>query len=773
MSDELLSGRSIDLTFGNVVNKRTEIKSYFNITFSLYERLFEILKDSFTFYLQPDPLRHPLLFYYGHTAVFFINKLKLAKLLHSRVNPQFESVFATGVDEMSWDDLNQSNYDWKSIAIESIKSYRTKVRSIVNKVIDEIEFEMPITWSSPMWVILMGIEHERIHLETSSVLFRQLPIEQVKSISTFIVCPNREYERKAVPENHLLDVPGGEVVLGKPRNHHLYGWDNEYGSHKQQLLSFQAGAFLVSNAEYYEFMLAGGYYKEEYWDEEGVQFLQFITRKHPIFWVPTNNDLKNTDNGTNDVKEVVEYRYRTIAEIIPMPWDWAVDVNCFESKAFCKWKSTMLKQQIRLPSEAEWVRLRDYAWLNDGENEINDNKEESKQEGEEEIEKHNHEYPFWTKAPGNINLEHYSSACPVNEFQFGHGFYDIVGNVWQHTETPINPFPGFQIHPLYDDFSLPTFDHRHNLIKGGSFISTGNESTRDARYAFRRHFYQHAGFRYVVSDNLTYNANDHILLDANPDYSQTQHSQILHEQYNQLTIPGYQSPYVSTSLSLAKIAFMNISKQLEANNRLLADYRVMDLSCGGGRTLFELSACGLSQLVGLNLSSCMVQHCEQLSKTGTTRYLLRSTGEINSLYEIDITDKYETIERNRCCFQQADTDNLDRYKYRDFDCVIASQVLENIEHPVTFLQTIHNYLRNGGLFILASNLKMTSTTEVLCSGRENGEVIKIKENIQNILHSNFVCVSDSDTIPFIIPDNSEYNFQLKLLQCSVWKKALT
>jgi hypothetical protein len=52
---------------------------------------------------------------------------------------------------------------------------------------------------------------------------------------------------------------------------------------------------------------------------------------------------------------------------------------------------------------------------------------------------------------------------------------------------------------LYDDFSTPTFDGKHTLIKGGSWISTGNEALKSSRYAFRRHFFQHAGFRYLVS----------------------------------------------------------------------------------------------------------------------------------------------------------------------------------------------------------------------------------------------------------------------------------
>jgi len=47
---------------------------------------------------------------------------------------------------------------------------------------------------------------------------------------------------------------------------------------------------------------------------------------------------------------------------------------------------------------------------------------------------------------------------------------------------------------------VPTFDGRHNLIKGGSWISTGNEALASARYAFRRHFFQHAGFRTIIEE---------------------------------------------------------------------------------------------------------------------------------------------------------------------------------------------------------------------------------------------------------------------------------
>ena len=36
-------------------------------------------------------------------------------------------------------------------------------------------------------------------------------------------------------------------------------------------------------------------------------------------------------------------------------------------------------------------------------------------------------------------------------------------------------------------------------IQGGAWVSTGDEASRFARFAFRRHFFQHLGFRVACS----------------------------------------------------------------------------------------------------------------------------------------------------------------------------------------------------------------------------------------------------------------------------------
>jgi hypothetical protein len=66
-------------------------------------------------YVRAEPLRHPLIFYFGHTAVFFINKLILGQYIDHRIHEPFESMFAIGVDEMSWDDLDTCYYNWPTV----------------------------------------------------------------------------------------------------------------------------------------------------------------------------------------------------------------------------------------------------------------------------------------------------------------------------------------------------------------------------------------------------------------------------------------------------------------------------------------------------------------------------------------------------------------------------------------------------------------------------------------------------------------------------------
>lgn len=703
----LTTTRTIVLTEGAAEEKREEIRRYFHDTFTIYEQLFLPLANDDAYYRRADPLRHPLIFYLGHTATFFVNKLVLARILGERLDPKLESVFAVGVDEMSWDDLDVPGHDWP--AVEEVRAYRDRVREAVDGVISRLPLTMPIGWESPWWAILMGIEHERIHLETSAVLIRQLPLECVRPHELWPPCPSRRHDPAAVPENGLLDVPGGRVVLGKPRDHALYGWDNEYGRHVADVPSFRASKYLVSNAEFLAFVEDGGYGTDEHWTEEGAAWRGWKKPAHPLFW-------RRGEDGA--------WRLRTMLEEIPMPWDWPVEVNHLEASAFCSWLAKRMGKPIRLPTEEEWCRLRDLVSVPD--------------------------QPYWDRAPGNLNLEHHTSSGPIDEFAFD-GFFDVVGNVWQWTETPISGFPGFAVHPLYDDFSTPTFDTKHNLIKGGSWISTGNEATRDARYAFRRHFFQFAGIRYLETE-----APVQIRTDVyETDELVSQYCEF-HYGEEHFGVPNFPE-------RLARLCY----RATEGGRR----ERALDLGCAVGRATFELAR-RFDRVTGLDFSARFIRIADDLAKTGRVRYVLRDEGDLVSYHERTLEAMGLADTTGRVEFWQADACNL-KPAYTDYDLVLAANLIDRLYSPRKFLRDIAGRIRPGGVLVLASPYtwlsEYTEKEEWLGGFKRDGEPVTTLDGLHAALDGRFERIGEPEDVPFVIRETRR-KFQHTVSQVTVWKR---
>ena len=699
---ELHDTRTICLNTGTSEKKREEIRNYIHNTFSIEEQLYEILSSDEAFYLRPEPLRHPLIFYLGHTAVFYINKLIIAKIIDRRINPKFESMFAVGVDEMSWDDLDGSHYDWPTV--DAVKDYRNQVREFVDNLILKTPLKMPITWDKPFWAFMMVIEHQRIHLETSSVIIRRLPIQEVRQLPLWDICP----ESGQAPQNELLPVPGGKVILGKSKEHPLYGWDNEFGHHEFDVWDFSAGKYLVSNKEYLSFVEERGYEQEALWTEEGWNWVNFTKARQPLFWIKTE----------------AGYRFRTMAQVIDMPWDWPAEVNYLEANAFCNWLSQKSGKKLRLPTEDEWYRLRDLHDIPD--------------------------QPFWDQAPGNINLGHWASSCPVNRFRFG-DFFDIIGNVWQWTETPITGFDGFEVHPYYDDFSTPTFDTRHNLIKGGSWLSTGNEATRDSRYAFRRHFFQHAGFRYVESEQPVEQPEAMYETDtAVSQYCEAHYGQTYFDVEN-------------FTVRLAKIC-MEYMKDRPRK-------RALDLGCAVGRATFELAK-KFDFVTGLDFSARFIRIAFQLQEKGVARYALVEEGDIVSYHEKQLADFGLDNVNDHVEFFQADATNL-KPQFSNYDLILAANLIDRLYDPKKFLTTIQERLNIGGLLVLASPytwLEAFTKKDNWVGGiRKDGEPYTTLEGLRDLLKTHFRMIDDPRDIDFVIRETKR-KFQHTLSQLTVWER---
>tara|TARA_B110000467_G_scaffold7710_1_gene6759 strand:+ start:3382 stop:5490 length:2109 start_codon:yes stop_codon:yes gene_type:complete len=687
----------------SVAEKRQELIAYFKNTWSTYQSLFSLINHDDAYFLRPEPLRHPLVFYFGHTATFYVNKLILGKYIKQRINSRLEAICAVGVDEMSWDDLDSEHYDWPSV--DEVRDYRQEVYHLVFSLIETMELSLPITQDSLAWIILMGCEHERIHLETSSVIMRMLPLNLLSADEQWQPC----LQSTAAPENALVPVRARNLTLGKKPQDNTYGWDNEYGQQVVDIDDFSAAKYLVSNQEYLGFVEAGGYQLTEFWCQEGQAWLAFTKAAMPKFW--RQHDGK--------------YYQRNLLHEMPLPLDWPVEVNCLEAKAFCQWRQASTTGFIRLPTEAEWYCLRDHV------------------SGDQ------HQ---WPEVPGNIDLAYNASSCPVNRHQQG-DFFDVIGNVWQWTESAIDGFEGFSVHPLYDDFSTPTFDGKHNLIKGGSWISTGNETLAASRYAFRRHFYQHAGFRYIESKDS-----------ALPEvaFNKFETSQDICQQlacYFGQELLGYEN----YGQQIAKQVVNLIVSQGLMTERLL------NLGCSVGRVAFELSQY-FQHIDAVDFSARTIQHGVQLQTGASVRYTSTIEGEICQYHEVTLADFVEQVKGERILFSQGDGGNLKQH-FNHYDVVLVQHALEQSYDPKRLLSNAVSRLNPSGLLIVISDYyyqaKITEKSKWLSGIKVNGENLSGFDALNQQLSSDFDLVSQQE-LSRVLAD-SVRSFNLSHCQLTAWR----
>ena len=622
---------------------------------------------------------------------------------------------AVGVDEMSWDDLNSAHYDWPSVA--TVKSYRAAMREFVDEFIQSMPLTLPITPDQPAWVILMGIEHERIHLETSSVIMRMMPLDELRTGDDLSADEQRLWamheEAGEPPANEWLPVAAATVHLGKRLDDQTYGWDNEYGSEEVDLPAFRAARRLVSNAEFLAFIADGGYRDESLWTEEGRGWLHYTRAEHPRFWA-------RRDGG---------YVQRNLLNEMPLPHNWPVEVNCLEAQAYCTWLARKTGENVQLPTEAHWYALRhtlpaDLAA----------------------------DQPFWKTAPGNINLEHGASSTPVDTFPQGE-FCDVVGNVWQWTRTPIMPFKGFEVHPLYDDFSVPTFDGRHNLIKGGSWIATGNEALISARYAFRRHFFQHAGFRTIVEE---------------PGNEAVTEGSRLYET-DQLVAQYIEFHYGEPALGVPNFPRVCVERTMPhvASDRR---QRCLDIGCSVGRSALEFAR-HFRHVDAIDFSARFIQAGVRLQQGGEVLYEVPTEGELTESRSVSLDRLGLAKTAGRVNFMQGDACNLKEI-FDDYDLVFAGNLIDRLYEPLLFLESIRSRLRAGGLLVITSPYTWledyTPKAKWLGGIREAGEPLTTFAGLQQTLAPHFEFVHRKD-IPFVIRETARKH-QHTIAEMTVWRK---
>jgi iron(II)-dependent oxidoreductase len=424
------------------------------------DALFQLLPPN-SFYDRPIPERHRLIFYLGHLETFDWNLLSGVLGLEA-FNPEFDKLFAFGIDPVGGGLPADTPADWPGIA--QIEKYNSLIRA-------KIDDRLLNTAGANETLLHVAVEHRLMHAETLAYLLHNLPLDRKNAPAVDSPDSHPAGSRPSAapaPKPYSVEIPGGTATLGQSgQGIHSFGWDNEFGGQEIQVPRFAIDAFTVSNGEFLKFVHAGGYEDSSYWKPEDWEWRRRQQLQYPHFWVQRSSAAPSDPD--------TQWDYRAMFGIIPLPLSWPVYVSHAEASAFAQWAGK------KLPTEAQWHRAA-YGTPS----------------GEERI------YPWGDEHPdasrGNFHHERWD-ASPVDAHPAGasaFGAMDLLGNGWEWSSTVFAPLPGFKPFAFYPGYSADFFDGKHFVMKGGSPRTDACMLRRSFRNWFQPHYsYVYATFRCV------------------------------------------------------------------------------------------------------------------------------------------------------------------------------------------------------------------------------------------------------------------------------------
>jgi iron(II)-dependent oxidoreductase len=416
------------------------------------DALFRVVREN-SLYERPIPERHRIIFYIGHLEAFDWNLLGSTLALTSH-HPAFDRLFAFGIDPVGGGLPDDQASDWPFL--HSVRDYVSRIRAALDDALGSelIDSQLDARDAFPLATLLnVAVEHRLMHLETLAYMFHQLPLDRK------LAQPADPTFSTGSLTSRICAIPAGEATLGLARGDDEFGWDNEFERHTAHVPSFKIDQHKITNAQYLDFLRAGGYQARDLWGDDAWKWKNANGISHPVFWKRAGD----------------QWLQRTMFREIPLPLDWPVYVSHAEATAYARWAGKAL------PTEEQWHRA---AFGTPG-----------------GIDRR---YP-WGSTPPNATLGNFDFHCwdpaPVNAFPLNvsaFGVESMLGNGWEWTSSIFSPFPGFERFPFYPAYSANFFDGKHFVMKGGSARTASCMLRPTFRNWFQGHYqYAFAGFRCV------------------------------------------------------------------------------------------------------------------------------------------------------------------------------------------------------------------------------------------------------------------------------------
>lgn len=275
----------------------------------------------------------------GHTTWFFETMILQPFFPGYQVfNEQYPYVFNSYYETLGARVLRTDRGNLSRPTVQDVYRYRQYVdEQMLSFLAQQQQQQDDATWKE---LFILGLNHEQQHQELLSS-----DIKYILGHNPLFPAygpENIESHERSTNDGGFVKMPAGMYEIGYKGNEFCF--DNELQPHQVYLDDYQIAANLVSNAEYLEFIQAGGYGDFRFWHSEGWDWVKTKNATSPLYWHLIHN----------------EWHYYTLSGLEPLDKNRPVcHVNFYEATAFAAWK------QMRLPTEAEWEAASGkFAWGN-------------------------------------------------------------------------------------------------------------------------------------------------------------------------------------------------------------------------------------------------------------------------------------------------------------------------------------------------------------------------------------------------------------------------
>jgi iron(II)-dependent oxidoreductase len=365
---------------------------------------------------QHSPLMSPLVWDLAHIG----NQEELWLLRRIAERP---GLLPDGIDEL-YDAFRHPRKDRPRLPLldpASSRRYVQEVRDRVTDLLDAVVLDSPDPLLHQGFAFAMIAQHEQQHVET------MLATHQLRAGETVLTAPAPPAGHADLPAEVI--VPAGEFEMGTDLD--PWALDNERPAHRVHVPGFAIDTVPVRNADWIEFIAAGGYRRPELWTAAGWDRVQSAGLVAPEFWAPAGDG----------------WTLRRFGATVPVPPDEPVQHVCwYEADAYARWRGR------RLPTETEWEKAARH----------------------DPATGRSRRYPWGDETPGeqhaNLGGRHLGPA-EVGAYPGGVsplGVHQLIGDVWEWTSSDFRGYPGFQAFP-YREYSEVFFGSEYKVLRGGSW----------------------------------------------------------------------------------------------------------------------------------------------------------------------------------------------------------------------------------------------------------------------------------------------------------------